>query len=344
MNGPLTSSDIAREAGVSQATVSRVLNGSDRVAPGTRDRVLAVIERHGYAPSALARGLVTNRSQLIGVIVADITNPFYPEFIEAIGESLAARELRMLFYNGGLGDEEAYVRLLLEHRVEGIIFTSALRSSQAVRRLVDERFPLVLTNRSVDGADCDVVVGDNPAGAQAAAQHLLDLGHRRIGLITGHAEASTSVERAAAFATRLEAAGVELPAHLVRDAAFDQAAARRVAVEMLTGPDQPTALMCVNDVMAFGALNAARSLGLRVPEDVSVMGFDDIPMAGWEAFRLTTVRQPLAEMARASVRLLSERIAERGRPAQRLVYPSDLIVRDTTAVPAPDRRAAEARR
>ena len=344
MSGRLTSSDIAREAGVSQATVSRVLNGNAKVAPATRDRVLAVIERHGYSPSALARGLVTNRSQLVGVMVADITNPFYPEFIEAIGESLAARDLRMLFYNGGLGEEDAYVRLLLEHRVEGMIFTSALRSSQPVRRLAEDRFPIVLTNRSVDGADCDVVVGDNQAGAQAAAQHLLGLGHRRIGLITGHDEASTSVDRAAAFGAELDAAGVELPAQLVRDAAFDQATARRVAVEMLTLPEPPTALLCVNDLMAFGAMNAARSLGLQVPADVSVMGFDDIRMAGWEAFRLTTVRQPLAEMARASVRLLNDRINDRARQPQRLVYPSDLIVRDTTGVAAGARRRAGERR
>jgi LacI family transcriptional regulator len=329
----VTSSDIAKEAGVSQATVSRVLNGDPRVAKQTRRRVSDVIERLGYTPNAIARGLVTRRSNLVGVPIADVTNPFYPELLEAIAGQLSGHGLKMVFSNSGGQPEEAYTRLLVEQRVDGIIFTSALLDSPTVRSLAERRFPMVLANRYVDGVECDVVVGDNHGGARAAAEHLLELGHRRIAVLLGHPAASTGRDRLAGFRAAVEEAGIELDAALLRPGGYSYDAAYAETLALLELERPPTALFCLNDVMAFGALNAARRARAAVPRDLSVVGFDDIRMSAWEAFELTTIRQPLAEMARTSVDLLAQRVEAPASSSRRLVFPSLLVRRSTTGPP-----------
>ena len=337
-----TSTDIAREAGVSQATVSRVLNADPRVAARTRARVLQVMERLQYTPNAIARGLVTNRTGLVGVVVSDIMNPFYPQFLEAIASQLGEHGRKMLLFNAAGQSEEAdenHTRMLLEQRVDGIIFTSAIRDSSLVQGLVERQFPVVLTNRYTEGVPCDMAIGDNEAGAAAAAQHLLGLGHDRIAVITGHPHASTSYDRLEGFRAALASAGHVLDDELVREAHFNPDAATAQAMELLALPEPPTAIFCLNDVMAFGALNATKALGLSVPADVSVIGFDDIWMAAWEMFQLTTVHQPLTEMARASVDLLVERLADPERSPRKLVFPSSLVVRESTG-PARERPAS----
>lgn len=336
-----TSADIAREAGVSQATVSRVLNADPRVAHATRERVLEVMERLNYTPNAVARGLVKKRTDIVGVVVSDIMNPFYPEFLEAIASGLDARGIKMLLFNAGGQARDAtddYTRVLLEQRVDGMIFTSATRGSETVRRLVERRFPVVLTNRYAEGVGCDMALGDNEAGAAAAAEYLLKLGHERIAVIAGDPRASTSQDRLDGFRSALARGGHELDDELVQPAAFDPGLARARAFELLSRSDRPTAIFCLNDVMALGALNAAKALGLTVPGDVSVVGFDDIWMAGWETFKLTTVHQPLAEMARSSVDLLVERLDDPERSFRKLLFPSRLVVRNTSG-PGPNGKA-----
>jgi LacI family transcriptional regulator len=328
-----TSWDIARAAGVSQATVSRVLNDDPRVAEPTRLRVLEVITRLGYTPNAVARGLVTSQTNLVGVVVADIMNPFYPELLEAISAQLVQHGLRMVFSNAARQPEEVYARLLMEQRVDGIIFTAAHVKSNTVRTLASQRFPVVLVNRSVDGAKCDLVVGDNATGSKAAADHLLELGHKRIGVLLGYPESSTSRDRMAAFSKAIEDGGLEVDQSLVRVGQYDYEEAYRQTRQLLDIARRPTALFCLNDAMALAALNAARAAGVAVPDDLSIVGFDDIRMAAWEAFQLTTVRQPLTEMARASVDLLAERIASPDKAVRKMVFPSLLIRRQTTARP-----------
>jgi LacI family transcriptional regulator len=330
----VTSIDVARAAGVSQATVSRVLNDDPRVLPATRQRVLDAVAQLHYRPNAIARGLVTRSTGLVGVIVGDITNPFYPELLEAIASQLGEHDLKMLLYNSAGGDEEQFVRLLLEQRVDGIVFPSARTDSALVAELVERDFPLVLLNRYVDGVACDAVVGDNADGARAAAAHLLELGHRRIAIATGPERASTSRDRVGAFRAALADAGVAIPDELVLAGELRYEPAYEGARRLLAATAPPTAVFCANDLMAFGVLSAARAEGVAVPERLSVVGFDSLPMAGWEALDLTTVRQPLPEMAREGVELLAARIADPSRPPQRLTLPSSLVVRGTTA-PAP---------
>lgn len=334
----VTSWDIANEAGVSQTTVSRVLNGDARVADATRERVLAVIERLGYTPNAIARGLVTSRTNLVGVAITDIVNPFYPELVEAIAGQLVEHGLRMVFSNTGLAPDGIYTRELLEQRVDGIVFTSALLDSEAVGRLAARRFPIVLANRYVEGVECDAVTGDNVAGARAAAEHLLELGHRRIAVLAGHPGSSTSRDRKLGFEQRLAEEGLELEPGLVRPGGYTHEQAYAQTLELLQVGRPPTAVFCLNDVMAFAALNAARRLGVRVPAEVSIVGFDDIRMAAWEGFELTTVRQPLSDMARMSVDLLAHRIETPEAPVRRLIFPS-LLVRRRTTGPPPRKRS-----
>jgi LacI family transcriptional regulator len=307
-----------------------VLNSDPRVASDTRRRVSDVIDRLGYTPNAIARGLATNRTGLAGVVVSDVTNPFYPELIEAIDIRLAEHGLKMVLANVAEQPEDAYMRLLVEQRVDGVIFTSARIESDAVRSLVQRRFPLVLANRSVDGVSCDSVTGDNVVGARAAAEHLLELGHRRIGVLTGHPEVSTSRDRLAGFVEKLREAGVELEPEHVRVCWYAYDTAYVEAVELLSLDNPPTALFCLNDLMAFAALNAASRVGRAVPDELSVVGFDDVRMSSWESFQLTTVRQPLAEMARTCADLLAQRIESPTSPFQELVFPSLLVKRRTT--------------
>ena len=201
-----TSVDIAREAGVSQATVSRALNGG-RVSETTLRRIATVIDQLGYAPNAAARALVTRRSGVVGVVVADIANPFYPELLEAIGERLSESGLQMLLQNAGAAAEKAATQLLLQHRVDGIIFTTALSNSQTAMDLANSGFPIVLANRVVE-SECDTVEGDNASGAEAVAEHLVSLGHRRIAVIAGDPDASTSITRTKGFDRRLSELGI----------------------------------------------------------------------------------------------------------------------------------------
>jgi LacI family transcriptional regulator len=240
----------------------------------------------------------------------------------------------MILSNAGERPEDTYMRVLEEHRVDGIVFTAATIDSGAVRTLARRRFPIVVANRSVDGVECDSVTGDNEAGARAAAEHLLDLGHRRIGVLSGHPKASTSRDRLAGFVAALADADAEHDPAVTRVGWYSYEVAYREAVELLTLDAPPTAIFCLNDLMAFAALNAAVAVGREVPRELSVVGFDDIRMASWERFQLTTVRQPLAEMARTSADLMAQRIESPDAPYQRLVFPSLLVRRRTTAPPA----------
>jgi LacI family transcriptional regulator len=335
--GRVTSWDVAREAGVSQSTVSRVVNGDSRVAGNTRQRVVEQIERLGYTPNAVARGLVTSRSDLVAVAVTNVINPFYLEFLDVIGDRLSQRGLQMLLSNTGTQRAETYIQTLVEQRVAGIIFTTASLRSPVVGRLARQRFPLVLVNRYVEGVSCDVVTGDSRHGARLAAEHLLELGHRRIAVIAGTPETSTNRDRLQGFEDALADVGIGLDPDflLAADNLYDRAFTG--VLDLLGRRDRPTAVFCANDLTALAALNAARTARVDVPRRLSVIGFDDIAISSWPLIQLTTIHVPTAEMAQASVELLARRIEHpRARP-RRLVFPATLARRETTG-PAPGRR------
>jgi LacI family transcriptional regulator len=335
----ITSRDIAREAGVSQPTVSRALRGDPRVAPATAAIVAATAARLGYVPHAAARTLITRRTGTVAIVVADITNPFYPGLVEALHEQLGRAGYRAVLLNERTDrrEEGSLAPLLRGGVVDGAIVATATLDAPTRALLDDAGAPVVLVVREVDGAGRDVVVCDNRGGGELAAAHLAALGHRRIGLINGPADTSTARDREAGFAAELARAGVALDPALRRSGEFTHQTGHQACLELLALPQPPTAIFCGNDVIALGALDAARRRGVAVPGTLSVIGFDDIELAGWASFRLTTVRQPLADMAYEAARRLVRRVEVAGdEPPRRSVHPTELIQRATTAA-APER-------
>lgn len=320
----VTSHDVARAAGVSQATVSRVLAGGDRVTPATAERVRAAMLEVGYVPNVAARTMKTGRTATIGVVVADITNPFYPELLDALSTALAAAGQRMILWNEPGTGEDSAVQAIRGQLVDGVVFTTATRKSAALHAALARNWPVVLVNRGVPRLACDQVTSDNVGGGRAVAAYLAECGHRRLGLITGPDLPSTAVERKRGFLAGLASAG--LPEPIVAPGDFTHAGAWRAAHDLLTGKRPPSAIFGVNDLTAFGAVDAARALG----RDVAIVGYDDVAMAAWESYDLTTVRQPTGEMAAVAVELLLDRIAEPTRPPVRRRFPTELIVRGST--------------
>lgn len=337
---PVTSRDIAREIGLSQSTVSRALRGDPRVAPETLARVQAVAEQLSYVPDAAARSLTTGRTETVGVVVADITNPFYPEIVEVLHAELLHEGYATVLLNEPRSADLA--RQLRGRSVDGLIVVSATLGATFVEELPRMGIPLVLLNRDVDGAAVDRVLSDNLAGGALAAEHLLDLGHRRVGLIAGPADTSTARDRERGLREALARRGLPFDETLRREGSFSHQSGHQNCIELLRVEQPPSAIVCASDVVAFGALDAAKRLGVRVPEQLSVIGYDDIAMAGWEAFALTTIRQPLTQMAKRAVRLLLQRLrtgaagaaAEGAAPAQHEVFPPHVVKRETTAPPA----------
>lgn len=326
-----TSKDIARVAGVSQTTVSRVLHDHPKVKAETRERVLRVLEEMDYAPDGLARAMVTRKTGTIGVVVEDVTNPFYPEIVGGISDALTKAGQRLMLWNSREAGERGAVEAIRQRLVDGVIVATATPGSTVLQEAVLGSSPVVLMNRQVEDIACDRVTTDNVRGGRLVAEYFAGGGHERVGLISGLREASTAVERERGFRDGAEASGIEPTDALRQPGYYSQDRGHKAMSRLMSLPEPPTAVFCVNDLMAFGAINAARSLGVRVPEDVWVVGFDDIKMASWEIFDLTTVFQPIEEMAREAVRLLLDRLKDPDRPPKHLrLDRARLVVRGST--------------
>ena len=330
---PPTSHDVARIAGVSQPTVSRALRGDPRLSEATRRRVEEAAAAIDYVPSQRGRSLATQSAGQVGIVVEDLGNPFYLQVLGALHEALRAAEMRMLVLTPD-ADHHLPIERLVDGSLDGAILTTTLLHSALPRELGRRGFPFVLLNREVDDRLGDVCVVDNEAGAKLVARELLDLGHREIAAIFGPETTSTGRNREAAFREVLAAADVPLPPERWCRAPFDFAEGHRRALELIES--RPTALFCANDILALGAFNALRGRGIRIPGEVTLIGFDDVRLASWEAFMLTTVSQDIARMVEVSTDLLLSRIASdpESPPApRRVVLPARLIRRETHGPP-----------
>ncbi len=329
----VTSNDIAKDLGLSQSTVSRALRGDPRVAASTLQRVLEAAERRNYTPNLAARSLITRRTHTVGVVVSDITNPFYPELLDILHNEFAVANYRTILLNERTDArlEQHLAELINGGAVDGLVYLSAVLGIPLPGRGSSAR-PVVLLNREISSATTDAVVSDNRGGGRAVAEAIVGLGHRRIALIAGPENTSTSRDRELGFTEQLQALGAPLDPRLRRVGQFSHMSGYQWCLDLLAADPRPTAVFAANDVIALGALDAACRLGVRVPEELSIVGFDDIDMAGWETFSLTTARQPLAEMARVAARLLLERIAsEQPLGPRRRVFPVELVHRSTLA-------------
>jgi LacI family transcriptional regulator len=325
----VTSHDVARLAGVSQPTVSRALRDDPRVAEATRQRVREAAAQLGYVASDLGRSLATRVTRQVAM-VADLRNVLYPTLVEPLHDRFAEHGYRMVLLAERGDDRRSYERLL-DRSVDGVVLTTTLLRSSLSRALQERRLPFVELNRVSGRRGIDGVTADNRAGAALAARLLLELGHRRIGAVLGSPDASTSRDREAGFRGALADAGVDLPDLRAIHGGFGYADGERGLAELLSAGTRtrPTAVFCVGDAVAIGALNHARRAGLSVPDDLAVVGFDDLEMASWPCFELTTVRVDLAGMALAAADRVVQRMTGAEGPARVQVFPTELVLRST---------------
>ncbi|CAM4185741.1 LacI family DNA-binding transcriptional regulator [Palleronia rufa] len=330
----VTAQQVAERAGVSQSAVSRAFTPGASVAPSTAARIHAAAEALGYRPNTLARSLITGRSRLIGLVVAYLENYFYPEALEKLSNALQARGYHVLVFMASqqAGNIDEILGEILDFQVDGIIMASVSLSSDLASRCQKAGVPVVFFNRRQDIDGISSVTSDNFGGGRQVADFLVAGGHRRFGYIAGWHGASTQRDREAGFLAGLAAHGVALHAREVGN--FDGETARQAADAMFHRPDPPDALFVANDHMAFQAMDAIRSgSGLRVPEDVSVVGFDDVPPAAWAAYDLTTIRQRANRMVEETVSTLLAHVDDAGVPPRQVSVDAPLIIRSSARIP-----------
>jgi DNA-binding LacI/PurR family transcriptional regulator len=330
----VTSVEVAHRAGVSRSAVSRCFTPGASIAPDTRDKVMRAAKALGYRPNAIARSLIAGRSRMIAVVIGYMENQFYPALIDRLARELQDLGYRLLLFTGAPdGPSDALFAEILGYRVDGMILASTLLSSALAEECRAAGVPVVLVNRTTDSIDISSVAADNGTGARAVAEFLLAAGHRRFGYVAGIASSSTNQDREAAFRDRLAEAGIDAMSR--EDGGYTQQGARDAALRMLTRPDRPDAIFCANDHMAIAVMDAARfELGLRIPDDVSIVGYDDVGPAAWPSYGLTTVEQPVEAMVRAAVETLMARIAGERAPERTIRIPGELVVRCSARRPA----------
>lgn len=339
----VTSHDVARAAGVSQSTVSRALRDGSRISKATQERVRAVAAELGYIPSAMGRSLVTRSTRTVGIVVTDLTSVFYPHVIGPLHDELAARGYRMVLFTEGVESnsppEEAEIERLLDRlldrSIDGVVLTTSRLDGRVPRHLAQRALPFVFLTRYVDGVAGESAVVDNSLGASLAASEAIRLGHTRIGTILGPDNTSTGRDRERGIRAALTAAEISLPEEMTRRGPFTFETGFSGMSELAALDQPPTVVLCGNDTVAIGAFNAARAKGLEIPQDVSIVGFDDLPIAEWEVFGLTTVNQPMEKMAQAAARLLIERIegTADSDAVRQVVFEPRLVMRRTLAPP-----------
>jgi LacI family transcriptional regulator len=329
--------EVAKLAGVAVMTASRALSGEGYVSEQTKLKVQAAAKQLGYAPNALARMMKGGKTNVLGVVVNDLSSSVVNCFVTALSEEVRKVDMSLFIYNslGDLGgDKGNRVSQMLHGLWDGLVYVLPRMTDDYLKTLEKSSRPIVLINYSQRETSLPVVRGDNVNGAHDAVSHLLDLGHRRIAFIGGSAHTGQSELRKQGYAAALSEAGLPLDLGLVYQGDFTEQSGIEGARHLLALVEPPTAIFAASDGMALGCMNAIREKGLRIPEDISVIGFDDIPAAALALPPLTTLRHPFESMAHAAVQELMRRI--RGEPGrrQRIEFPSEFIVRESTA-PAP---------
>lgn len=327
----VTSQDVARAAGVSQATVSRVFAERGNVQPATAEQVRRIASELGYRPNVMARAMRTSRTGTVGVVVSRLGNPLYPLMLQTLGPMMVEAGLRMVVWSVDESDEKFAIDAVKERSVDGVLMMTATPESSALREVVNSGLPVVLINRVVDGLALDQVESDNRAGGARVAEYFAAAGRRRIAMIGGPQAPSTIRNRDQGFREQLAAQDMPLNKQLtVYVENFSYQAGFNAAMRLLELAVPPDTIFCANDVLALGARDAARRCGARVPDDLWLVGYDDIEMAAWDAFDLTTVRQPVDQMCRIATDRLVARIGGSTEAPAKTVVPNELIIRGST--------------
>ena len=327
--------DVAQRAGVSTTTVSHVINGTRKVEPATAAKVEVAIDELGYRPNALARSMRRGTTHTVGVIIPDIANPFFGDLARSLEDHMFEAGYSAIICNsdGDPAKESRYLEVLLSKQVDGLLLVAASQPSEGLLHIVEGGTPAIIVDREFDDVSVSQVLVANHEGGRMAGQHLLELGHRDIGVIAGPGSLGTSAHRLEGFSSALAEAGVELPERRIVRGDF-RAASGRVAMDrwLLEGA-LPTAVFAENDLMAIGALSAAHTAGLDVPRDVSVVGFDGIAFGADDTPPLTTITQSIEDLAAASIELLFERLRDGAAPPRVVELEVRLAVRGTSGAP-----------
>jgi DNA-binding LacI/PurR family transcriptional regulator len=333
---PITARELARLIGVSQSAVSRAFTPGTSISPKMRERILRYAQELDYQPNAIASMLSRSRTNIVGIVVSDMQNPFYPALIEKLSRELQKIGLQSLMFNVTRGSNiEEQLVALRQYNVDAVVVVSATVLSGASMSWATEGRAAILVNRTIPDSNITSVCCDNAEGARAIADHFYAIGRRRVAYVAGLPHTSTNLDRQNAFITRIAELGMTL-AGKVSGGEYSYEAGYRSALE-LARSNPPDAIFFANDILAIGGIDALRDEArLRVPEDIAVAGFDDIAMARWPRYSLTTFSQPIDEIVRLTVSLIEDGSAQPGKPASINLLPGKLIVRNSTTGAAPD--------
>ena len=329
----VTSLQVAKKAGVSQSAVSRVFTPGASASRATIDKVKKAANDLGYRPNVLARAMVSGKSRIIGVVVAYLENQFYPEALERLSNSLQEQGYHVLIFMAGKNMQslDGVVEEILDYQVDGIVAASVAMSSTLAERCKFAGVPMVLFNRSQDLPSMSAVTSDNIAGGRKVAEFLISGNHKKIGYISGWEGASTQRDREAGFISCLANSGLTLHNRQVGNFVMEEA---KEATRKMFSSDPPDAVFVANDHMALAVMDTLRyELGLKIPQDVSVIGYDDVPASAWPAYDLTTVRQPVNKMVQETVEILIEKINNTEIKPRRVKIDGPLIIRGSARLP-----------
>ena len=330
----ITSLEVAKKAGVSQSAVSRVFTPGASASKRTSERVRKAASELGYRPNILARAMVSGKSRMIGLVVAYLDNLFYPDALEKLSTQLKEKGYHVLIFMASqtAGNIDDVLHEIMDYQVDGIVLASVAMSSDLASKCQKAGVPVVLFNRSQDDDRLSSVGSNNVSGGRKIAEFLIDGGHKKIAHIAGWEGASTQRDRETGFMSGLYSAGIELFAREVGDFQIEQA--REAARRMFNKSDHPDAVFVANDHMAIGVMDVLRlEVGLRIPDDVSIIGYDDVSAAEWLAYSLTTVRQPATQMVEETVSILMDQIENKAKNPRRIAIDGPLIVRGSAKIP-----------
>jgi LacI family transcriptional regulator len=340
-----TLKELAARAKVHPSTISRVVNQDPglRIAPATRTRIEALLRETEYRPNGVARGLKLRQTLVLAVVIPDITNPFFGAMFRGIEDGAAPRGYQVLLCNtdGSPDRQRTHLQSLIARRVDGVILASSFLNDAAVRWLRHQRVPYVLVNRFSDEGLDPFVGSDDVTGARLATRHLIGLGHVRIGHLAGQSTVSTGVLRRRGFQAAMSEAGLPAGTELQQESGFVEDGGMRAMERLLAVTDPPTAVFAVTDMVAVGAYGVARRLGLRVPQDLAIVGYNDIPLAARLIPGLTTVHVPIHEFGSAAARLLLEQIESGPVTPKRVVFAPQLVIRGSSAAGEDERGAIQ---
>lgn len=327
--------DIAKEAGVSITTVSQVINGKGKISEERRNEIFRIMERLRYQPSVIAAALTGKKTYTLGLIVPDISNPFFAELARAVEDQGHRSGYSLMICSTDNKDDrvQSYLNLLQKKSVDGIIVGTGMDNEQMLNPLVEAGIPIVLIAREMPSFAFHTVIADDWIGGTLVARHLLGLGHVRTAILAENPKVSSSRNRIRGFRQALEEAGLSLPDDGIRHCDYTVEDGKRQALELLGEVDGPTALFCCNDLLAIGALQAAKERELKVPEQLSVVGFDNTILASVTDPPLTTVAQPIEQMGNIAVDLLMQELSKKPMTKQRVVLRPELVVRQSAASP-----------